>query len=129
MTTATASPPTAIKPTHAIRINVTGPTPGFDEIPEMTEGDTVRFDCSEPVTIRFTGLSPFSSHRKNTSIPDGVILTVVRDSQDQHNKVFSAQCSLDSKKKPRTGSPGQQGNPWPANNKWGGDFPVRKPGL
>jgi hypothetical protein len=110
-------------PTHEIRINLIGSKPGFSKIPLMTVGETVRVASSKAVTITFAGLSPFRKDRRtNTSIPDGVILTVVRDSERQPQKTFKAQCRLDSDKTQAT-----KEAVWPENNNWGADLPVRKP--
>jgi hypothetical protein len=110
-------------PTYEILINLAGPKPGFSKIPEMTEGDTVRVVSSKPVTITFAGLSPFRKDRRtNTSIPDGVVLTVVRNSESQPNKKFKALCRLDSDKTQAT-----NGTAWAEDNSWGADLPVRKP--
>jgi hypothetical protein len=123
MSTTTASPPADTSPTHTIEIDVTRPTPEFQKIPEMTVGDKVEFKSGKPVTITFPGLSPFSNERTNTSIPDGVILVVVRHSDDQPKKAFMAQCRLDEQTTPKTAKPGSEDN-----SGWGAEIPVRKPG-
>jgi len=119
----TASPPIETTPTHRIEIDATRPTPEFKKIPKMTVGDKVEFKSGKPVIITFPGLSPFSNERTNTSIPDGVILVVVRHSEDQPKSAFMAQCRVDEKTtEKKTAKPGSEDN-----SGWGAEIPVRKP--
>jgi hypothetical protein len=138
MTTATASPPVANAtpalagnpqesptPKHEVTMKLVGSNPElYPKIPEMIVGDTFRFVSDQPgATILFAGASPFrADETTGTSIPEGVIVTLVSNSDDQPGRVFKGQCRMKGKN-------GKLATTYAAASLDGGDFPVRKPGL
>jgi hypothetical protein len=99
MPTATASK--TPKPTRQITITLRrGHAVPPNPFPFMKVGQTVRYvSKSGEVSINFTGLSPFRIDKKeDTTVPGGVILTLVKSSEGLPNGSFHCGCSITDKK-------------------------------
>jgi hypothetical protein len=91
-------------------------------IPVMDVGQTFRFVSAQAgAKIVFPGSSPFRADKTaGTSIPEGVILTLVSDSEDQLYKVFKGECHMKGKN-------GKTVKLYPNAAGDGGEFHVRRP--
>ena len=93
-----ADPITQVKPTHDINVTFDGKTVVPDKIPPMIVGQTVRYVNAYgqgEISIEFPDGSPYLQGKTtNTSVPGGVILTLVSDSASSTNGVFTSRCYL-----------------------------------
>lgn len=100
-TSPTQDLPDSITPTYSIHIKRVGDDEvKSDPFPGANIGDTVRYytHADGEVLIEFTGPSPFRADNKaNTTVPGGVILTVVSESVGRGLKDdrFQALCFIE----------------------------------
>jgi hypothetical protein len=121
--TSSASTPTPT-PTHEIEIKLEELRANYlYTFPEMRVMETVRYFSKDgEVTIHFSGHSPFRhDETTDTQVPGGVILTLVKSSEDRglQNDAFHCGCSVKLSSGEEVG--------WPKLPNAGGEQPVGKP--
>jgi hypothetical protein len=90
------STPSTPMPVHEIEIVVEDLRNGYYRFPDMKVTETVRYFSKDgEVTIHLTGHSPFRyDDQFGTQVPGGVILTLVKSSEDLPGGVFHCGCSV-----------------------------------